>query len=244
MHAQTSHRLPAENPGRDGPYLAGRLGRLAPLAGVGSAVLTLAGYLTIGPNPDSDATSTITTYYAAHHADVLKAGTLLGYATILFAVFGVAVWARIRRTALHPVVAGTALVATTITAIGDGTIASAWYTLGEIGHTPTTSPATIQTLHISVSAGDLPGAAGLGVLLLLVAVAGIRADAFPRWIAWSALVLGLLQLAPTPGLLGFFTGLAVLPWMCAAGITMFLRPGDHQPTPTRIPSTAPSPATP
>ncbi|HYX85499.1 MAG TPA: hypothetical protein VE777_11065 [Gaiellales bacterium] len=244
MNTRTLHRQPSRRSRPDGPYLAGWIGRVAALAGVGSAVLTFAGYLIIGPNPDSDAsTSTITAYYAAHHADVFRAGMVLGYAAVLLAVFGIAVWARIRQTALHPVVAGTALVATAIAAVSDGMVATSWYMLGAIGNTHAAAPGAIQTLHLSVSAGDLPGACGLGVLLVMVALAGIVASAFPRWIAWSALVLGILHIAPTPGVFGFFTGLAILPWMCATGITMFLRPGEAEQAPGRVPSTTASPAT-
>ena len=48
-----------------------RLRRFAPLAAAASALLTIVAYMVIGPNPDSDApTSTITAYYAAHHAHV------------------------------------------------------------------------------------------------------------------------------------------------------------------------------
>ena len=190
-------------------------------------MLTVAGYLVIGPNPDSGAsTSTLTAYYAAHHADVFAAGIILMYSTILFALFGVAVWERIRRTALHPIVAGATLVATALATAGDLANASAWYLLGDKGNKHTMSPGALQTLHISVSAGDLPSGGGLGILLMAFAFAGIVASAFPRWLAWSTLVLGILKLTPTPELVGFFAGLAVLPWMFAASIAMFLRPGD------------------
>jgi hypothetical protein len=58
-----------------------RLARLVPLAGVGFAVLTIAGYLTIGPFPDTDASvSELTSFYAAHHGQVAAGGQLLGLA--------------------------------------------------------------------------------------------------------------------------------------------------------------------
>ena len=207
-----------------------RLGRLVPLAGAASALLTAAAYLEIGQNPDSNArVSTITRYYSTHHAHAFAGGIMLMYAAVFFALFGVAVWARIRTTALHPVVAGVALAATAMATVSDLSYASSWYMLGDLGTKHTISPAALQSLHIAVSAGDLPGVAGLGILLLAIAVAGIQAGAFPRFIAWSALVLGILQLAPTPGAFGFLAGLLVLPWMLVAGIAMFWRPGDSAP---------------
>jgi hypothetical protein len=208
----------------------GRLGRIVPLAGAGSAVLTVAAYLVIGPNPDSDAsTATIRAYYAAHHAHVFVAGNLLAYAAVLFAVFGVAVWARMRQAPMHPVVAGTALAATAVATVSDLTSAGGWYVLGDLGGKQTISSGALQALHVSVAAASLPAAAGVGLLLIAFAAAGIGAHAFPRWLAWTALVIGVLQLVPTPGAIGFLSGLAVLPWMLVAGIVMSVRPAGTDP---------------
>ena len=183
MEPRTSRHRFADSGRPSGAPIGSQLGRFVPLAGAGSAALTVAGYLVIGPNPDSGAsTSKITAYYAAHHAHVFAAGILLMYSTILFALFGVAIWERIRRTALHPIVAGAALVATALATSSNLANASAWYLLGDIGDTHTISPGALQTLHISVSAGDLPSVAGLGILLLAFASAGILARAFPRWL--------------------------------------------------------------
>jgi hypothetical protein len=226
MNAVTARRPSHEGLQLEGTRTTARLGRLVLLAGAGSAVLTLVADSVIGPNPDSGAsTSTLTAYYAEHHAHVFAAGILFTYSSILFALFGVAVWARIRLTALHPIVAGAALVATAIATAGGLANASAWYQLGNLGTEHTVSPGALQTLHIFVSAGDLPSGAGIGILLLAFALAG-RAGAFPRWLAWFALVLGIVQLAPTPGLIGFFAGLVVLVWMLATSIVMFLRPAE------------------
>jgi hypothetical protein len=207
-----------------------RLGRLVALAGAGSALLTVAGYLVIGSNPDTDASvSTVTAYYAAHHATAFAGGILLTYAAVLFALFGLAVWARIRATPLHPVVAGAALVGVAIATVGDLTYAAAWSMLGNVGTMHTISPGAIQSLQLVVSDGSLADGAGIGILLLAFATAGIQTHAFPRVLSWLALVLGILQLVPTPGLFGFFAGLVVLPWMLAAGIAMFVRAGDTAP---------------
>ena len=96
--------------------------------------------------------------------------------------------------------------------------------LGDLGNKHSVSAGTLQALHVSVSDGSLASVAGLGILLLGFAAAGILARAFPRWLAWSALALGILQLVPTPTQIGFLAGLVVLPWMLAAGVAMFRRP--------------------
>ncbi len=215
------------------------LGRLSPLAGAGCALLTIVAYLVIGPIPDSDAaTSKITAYYTAHHDHVRLAGVLLMYAAALFALFGVAVWTRIRETAAQPFLAGTVLVATAVATASDLVNASGWYTLGALGGKHTIAPGAIHGLHISVAAADLPAAAGLGLFLVAVAAAGILGRTFPRWIAWPALVLGILQLVPTPGAtIGFVSGLLILPWLIAAAVAM-LRNTTTTPTLQAHPPTA------
>jgi hypothetical protein len=205
--------------------------RLGALAGAASAALTFVAYLVIGPNPDSDAaTSKLTAYYSAHHSHVYIAGTLLMYAAVLFTLFGAAAWTRIRATNLHPIFAGALLLATALAAVSDLTVASGWYLLGNLGGKTAISPATIQGLHISVAAANLPSAAGLGIFLVVIAAAGLLARAFPRWIAWPALALGVLTLAPTPGqAIGFFTDLATLLWMIAAAAAMIRATANRRP---------------
>jgi hypothetical protein len=206
-----------------------RLARLVPLAGVVFAVLTMAGYLTIGPFPDSEASvSELTSFYAAHHGQVAAGGQLLGLAAIFLALFGTAVWARIRSSDLHPMVAGTALVATAMAAVSwlDG--AGAYSVLGRIGHQPWLSPAALQAVHVGGSVGGIDG--GTVLFLLAVANAGIAGRAFPRWLALPALALAILYLTPY----GFYASLLVLPWAAVTGIVMAVRPTGAVPASAEV----------
>ena len=196
-----------------------RLARLVPLAGVVFAVLTVAGYLTIGPFPDSGASvSELTSFYAAHHGQVAAGGQLPGLAAIFLALFGTAVWARIRSSDLHPVLAGTALVGTAMAAVSSVDGAGAYSILGEIGHQPWLLPAALQAAHIRGTVGGIDG--GTVLFLLAVATAGIAGRAFPRWLAWPALVLAVVYLTP----FGYFASLLVLLWAAVTGIVMAVRP--------------------
>jgi hypothetical protein len=207
-----------------------RLARLVPFAGVLFAVLTAAGYLAIGPFPGTDASiSKLTSFYAANHARVAAGGLLLGLAAIFLALFGTAVWARIRATDLHPVVAGAALVGTAMTAVAAVDSASAYSMLGEIGHEQRLAPAALQAWHISGSAGVMDG--GSVILLLAVATAGIAGRAFPRWLAWPALALAILQLIPVSPF-GYFASLLVLLWAAVTGVVMVMRPTAGAPATT------------
>ena len=162
----------------------GRAARALPLAGVCAAVVTVAGYMTIGPNPDGDArASTDVRYYTAHHTHILVAGILLTYAAVLSALFGVAVWDRIRRGRLHPAVAATALVAVAVAGASDLTNAGAWYALGTMGGKDTIQPATFQTLHLAAAGSNLAAGAGFGLLLVVAGWAGLSARILPSWLA-------------------------------------------------------------
>jgi hypothetical protein len=193
---------------------ASRLERVLPLTGVLFAVLAMAGNLTIGDFPDIDTpTGKLTAYYADHHAQVGRGGMLLGYSVVFFALFGVAVWSRIRRNA-PPVVAGAILIGTALVSASMLTSADTYYTLGQIGGKSETTVQALQAWHITGSVGGA-GADSI-VLLLAIAAAGIVARALPRWLAWSALVLALMHFTP----FGFLAFLLFYVWAFAAGIAL------------------------
>jgi hypothetical protein len=196
---------------------------MLPLAGVAFAVLATAGDLSIGAFPDTDTpVAKLTAYYAGHHTQVSRGGALLGYSVIFFAIFGIAVWSRVRRSAAAPFIAGGVLLGTAMVAVNMLTSANTYYTLGQIGGKSTTSAQALQAWHIAGSIGGV-GADSI-VLLLALAAAGIFAQALPRWLAWSALVLAVLHFTP----LAFFAYLLFYVWAVAAGIALALRP---QPAP-------------
>lgn len=219
MNAPTSH---------DESPAAARLGRLLPLAGVGFAVLSVAGDLTIGKFPDSNTSvAKLTQFYAAHHRQVGVGGTLLALAAILLGLFGVALWARVRSSDLHPAVAGAVLLGAAVATANELTGASAYITLGTVGHQAGVSPAALQAWHINGSEG---GVGSMMILLVAVGVAGIVSRAIPRWLAWPALLLGIVQISP----IGFLASLLVLVWAAVAGIILVLRPnGAHHAVTTR-----------
>ena len=173
-------------------------------------------------------------YYAAHHAQVGAAGMLLAVAGLLFVPFGLAVWARIRQASGSPVLAGLAIIATTLVALTTLTSASAYGVLGDIGGLRGVSPTALQAWHIMGSEGSLAGAAATFLFLLAAAWAGLAVRAVPRWLAWPALLLAVLQLMPHP--IGFFASMLFLAWAAAAGIGLLLARPSRQ--------AVPSPATP
>jgi hypothetical protein len=202
---------------------AAGLARTAALGGVAFLAFSAASDLVIGPNPAGDAPlAKVTSFYAAHHAQVLAGGMLLAWAAIFFALFGTAAWARIRQAPVHPLLAGASLAGTAVTTAALLAAATTYVTLGGIGASRTIAPAALQAWHIKGSELSLAGNGGVMIFLLAVAAAGIAARVLPRTLAWSALIIGLVQLTPAP--VGFLASLLVLLWAAAAGIVMFARP--------------------
>lgn len=198
-----------------------RLARGIGLAGIAFAGLEVAGNLSIGAFPDADTPiAKLIPFYASHHAAIARGGLLLHWAALFLALFAAALWFRIRSA--HPLLAGAALVGAAVAVADELAGAGVYSTLGFLGGKGSViAPAALQAVHVNGAGGGLTtGDGGLAVLLLAVAVAGIRGRAFPRWLAWSALPLGLLQLTP----LGFFAEMVFLVWAVAAAIHLAARP--------------------
>lgn len=208
MNDPTRSRLPA-------------LRRLIPLSGFAFAVSTAVAFLVMGKNPEPDAPiAAITRYWPAHHAHVSSAAIVLAYGSVLFALFGASIWWHLRRSAAHPLVGASALLGTAVAAVGLLASAMTYFALGDLAAKPTTLPATLQALHVLGSELSYPIAGGLELLLLAVAAAGIAERAFPRWLACSALPIGLLQLTT----IGFTAFLLFLLWSAVAAVALAVQP--------------------
>jgi hypothetical protein len=200
-----------------------RLVRILPLAGVAYLVLEIAGNGSIGDFPDSNTPiAKLVPFYAKHHSSIATGGLLLHYGGLALALFLVAVWDRIRESGVHPLVSAALLFGAAVTVAADFAGDGVYSTLGFIGgHEQVITPAALQAWHINGAGGGLTtGDGGLMIALLAVSVAGIAGRALPRWLGWSALPLGLVQLTP----LGFYGGALFWLWAAVAGIYMTLRP--------------------
>ncbi|MDQ6851606.1 MAG: hypothetical protein M3070_17040 [Actinomycetota bacterium] len=207
---------------------------LLPLAGIAYAVLSAAGDLTIGKFPSGDtAPAKLVTYYHADHAHVALGGQLYTASTLFFLLFGVALYVRVR-AATATAVSAVVLVAVAVETAGQAFGAGVYSVLGEVGAKAGLAPDSLQALHVFGSEAGTD--AGLAVLLLAVALAGIVHRAFPRWLAWSALVIGVAVFTP----IGFLASLVFLLWTIAAGITLAISAAQ----PAAVHAQAPTLATP
>jgi hypothetical protein len=210
------------------PVKPATIGRLATLGGLGFLATSLAGDLTIGafPGPGTPA-SQLVSFYAAHHAQVLAGGLLLALSGVFFVLFGLAVWARIRQVQASPLLAGLAVISTALVAMTTLAAAGTYGVLGDIGSQHAIAPAALQAWHIMGSEGSLADSASTFLFLLTAAGAGLAARAVPRWLAWAALLLAVLQLLPDQ--VGFLASLVFYAWAAAAGIWLLFarQPRPH-----------------
>ena len=218
-HPGPGHPGASHPDGDSPPVTATAIGRLAALGGLGFLVASLASDLVIGPFPRPDAPpAELASFYAAHHAQVGTGGLLLALSGVFLVLFGLAIWARIRPASTSPLLASLTVIATTLAALTTLASAGTYGVLGDIGGQPAVAPAALQAWHIMGSDGSLAGSASTFLFLLAMAGAGILARALPRWLAWTALLLGVLQLVPNQ--IGFVASLGFLVWTAAAGISL------------------------
>lgn len=208
--------------------------RVLPLAGVAYAALTVAGDLTIGEFPGSDTPlPELTRYFAAHSSQVRTGGELMIWAGLALGLFGIAVWTRLRDAAGGHVVAGLMLVGTAVAVVSELIGAGSYVTLGNIGANPEVTPEALQAWHV----GSQFGGGGGTLLMLGLFTAGVFTRAIPRWLAWSALVLGIAEVTR----FGFWASILVLMWTAVAGIVLTVRRTEPSPT-VRVGVASPRPA--
>jgi hypothetical protein len=201
------------------------LTRILPLAGVAYAALIMAGNLSIGDFPGTDTSlPELSRYFANHSSQVETGGQLMIWGGLALGLFGIAVWSRAREAAGPPVVAGLLLVGTAVAVVSELIGAASYVTLGNIGANPDVTPEALQAWHI----GSQFGGGGGTLLMVGLFAAGVFTRAIPRWLAWSALVLGIAEATPY----GFFASLLFLLWTAVAGIVLTMRSND--PAPARV----------
>ena len=128
---------------------SGSLARFLPLAGVGFAVLTIAGDLTIGEFPDPESSlAELSTYYAAHADSVRTGGQLMIWGR---SSSGSSAWPCGTGCASprhHLVVAGLVLVGTAIAVTSEPRWRRSLRPTGNIGADSTVTPEALQAWHV------------------------------------------------------------------------------------------------
>ncbi|MFD5339707.1 hypothetical protein [Streptomyces hawaiiensis] len=204
--------------------------RIAPLSGLVAVVLTLVGFLLFGDTPGYDATGPqVRAFYEDHQGQTGASLYLLVLAAVFF-VFFAAHLAHVVRDVpaaggwLHRVVLGGGLL------LALGFLAGSAFTLAlvDLADEPTASGPALQALNALNEDFFIPFVGGMGIMLLGTGLATVRAavSPLPRWLAWAAVVIGVLIFIPWAG---FFAFMAAGLWVAVTSVLLARRPREGIP---------------
>jgi hypothetical protein len=196
---------------------------------------TVLAFIIGGETPDiDDSPQKILDFYVDNDSSQLWAGVVLAWSTAAFMFF-----LGVLRSTLRAVEGPVARLSTVafgggiVLAIGMLSFAGFTFTLGDVADDGLT-PDAAQALNALNSDFFFPVAVGTATLMIATAIASLASRVLPAWLAWSALVIGIVAL--TPG--GFFAFLAFMLWTVAASIVLW-RARSAEPPATAPPATAP-----
>ena len=202
--------------------------RLLPLSGVVFVVLALVAVIGLGGDtPDSDApASEVASYYQDHSARQAAAAFLLAVAVPFLVFFAASIAVRVRRPAEdRPAWRYVLLGGAAVTAAALLVTAAVVFALADGGDNEISGEA-LQALNVLGSDTWVAFNAGFGVMLIGAAGCLLPGALVPRWLAWVALVLGILLFIPFAD---FFALLLTLIWIIVVSIVLFSRPGTADP---------------
>jgi hypothetical protein len=195
--------------------------RIGSLAGVAFALAGLAAFAVSDAGPDAESPGRpVIDFYVAHRNTALTSDYLWGIAFACFLVFAVSLRGRLGAGANGDAPATTSLLAAAVATAGatlyfgfDAALAAAPKTL---------TPSAAQALNVLALKMFLPLAVGALTFGLATGAAILRSRALPRWLGWSAAIVGLGFVSP----LGIFAVVLLLLWSAAASAYMYRRPVD------------------
>lgn len=213
--------------------------RVAPLSGLLAVILTVVAFALLGDTPDFDATGReVGAFYEDHQGQTWASLYLLVLASV-FIVFFAAHLAGVVRDVpagggwLHRVVFGGGL----LVAVGFLIGATLTLALADLAGEPTASGPALQALNTFNEDFFIPFVGGMGLLVLGTGLATVRAavSPLPRWLAWAAVVIGVLIFIPWVGYVAFAAaGL----WVAVTSVLLTRRPQDGTPIETEPAGTA------
>jgi hypothetical protein len=214
------------------------LQRYAPLAGVVFVVLIVIAVIIGGESPDpDDSRRSVVEFWTDNDTEQIWSSAIGAWSSIFFVWFAGSL-----RSALREREGGSARLSALSFA---GAIIAAGGLLGlaSLGFAAADTAGDVpgdvtQTLSVLGSEFFFPVAAGYAIFLLAAGILAVRTAVLPAWLAWSAIVVGVLCVTPV----GFFALLVGLVWLLIVSVLLYRRevgPADRQ---APAAPTAPSPA--
>lgn len=192
----------------------------APLTGVVAVVLLVISGAVGGEPPDIDVSSEeAVSFYTDNEGAQLASALLAGYGALFLLFFLGALRAALRRGEgesnwLSAVAFGGGLVLT----VGITIFSGLTFTLADAGDS--LEPAAVQAINALNVDLFFPVAVGFASLLLASGISALGSGALPRWLAWAAVVIGVVAISP----LGFFGFLAGMLWILVTAVVLSRSP--------------------
>jgi hypothetical protein len=200
-----------------------RWSRWAPLTGVVSAVLGVAGSViaAMSNSPDPNASgAAVVAFYKAHQSDQRLAAILLAFGFIFLLFFAGSLRAYLRHTPASESLSTIALAGAAVLLAGEAVGTGLTYALTD---SPSTlDPAAAQALNVLAAGMVLIPAAGFFVFGISIGLAILRGTGLPKWLGWMAIAMGIVVVTPAEG----FSFLALVGWMVIVSILMLMGRGQ------------------
>ncbi len=193
--------------------------QLLPLSGVASVLLIVASFIVVGEPPDLNAPADeVVSFYAENDSSLQWGAALLALGAFFFMLFATTIASLLRRDpARGGVAAHFSFAGGILFAVGATIFAGLSFTAGDA--VADVGPATLQTLHVLEMDMFFTVAVGTAAFLLGSGVGALKSGVLPSWLAWAAIVIGVLAITP----LGFFGFLALGVWTLIASVMLAMR---------------------
>ena len=194
--------------------MAAWLSRWGPLAGVLSALLFVASFVTGSSTPDDNAAGQqVIQWYTTHHNRQMLGDLLVGLAMFFLVVFAATLARHVRRGDRW--IATGALGGAVIAAIGLTCLIGFDFVLAT--DTKDLTPASAQTLNLLQNDFFLPVVLGFALFAVLGGLAVVTGRILPAWMGWVLFAIGIAALVPP---ISWFALLGTMLWVLIASIWM------------------------
>jgi hypothetical protein len=208
--------------------------RFAPLTGVVFFVLLAISFALSGNTPDTNTSTADTVSYWSSHDSRQIASAIIGtFSVIFFIWFGGSLRSVLLRAEggegrLSMIAFAGMLTIGISGAIGGALTFTVADTVNDVPAEAT------QTLSVLSSDFFFPFLAGIALFMFATGICVLRHGGLPRWLAWAAIVIGVVSVTP----IGFAGFLAVFVWVLVVSIVLYLR-GAETGTPVVPPAAGP-----
>jgi hypothetical protein len=209
--------------------------QLLPLSGVAAVLFIVAAFIIVGETPEVDASrDEVLSFYTENDNELQWGAALLAWGAFFFLLFSAAVASLVRGVREASAASANVILAGGIIfAVGATIFAGLAFTAGDA--VDDVEFETIQTLHVLETDMFFTVAVGTAAFLLGAGIGTLKTDALPSWLAWAAIVIGVIAITP----LGFFGFLALGIWTLIVSVMLFMRARSTE-RPAATPGGAPS----